>query len=1039
MSYNPVRALTDGEIALLRTDGQYTNVRMVIIPQQTVLACKCAAPKADNDAVKKVYYNTVTAGSASYVRNGMTGYIGSGSGLSDLGMVRIKEAGSDSGGTYLKFGRVSGIEWDADKFITIVDDFGIWAKLPTLDLNTIKMDDIVAYSDQNQYKAPTPIMGADTAIPYSAGSMILDGTNSYVVDDDDITAWSWKIYNGGVQSGSTITSGSFVWTFPAPGSYVAELTLTGESANAVTTGHRNIYVYDESAYAPVTQFSIDSMTGDREQGGWNAEITMWDNAQFPAVRDRAKVILIADDYYGGSAVSFGQMANNERVLMVGWISGESISYNFDYSKIKFDVQGAHYWLQQVVGPSTFLENIGYTPNAWTGMRTLTMDKVIWHFLRWRSTGCEVLDVYRCNNTRVIGGMSASIGSIWEQINDTATSRMLVYICCDRYSRFFAYDDPQLLPVPTRTTIPTLMELTDDDLAEQVAINRVTVSPVSLLEVAGLATTSGSKVSMYMSRAPGSLIYNRFGQNDQNDRLVVSSQSDANILSGMLLAKKNNEWAQVSFTLSGNNHAVDVAPAMYVQYTLDTGANIRGVAFEDKKFLIKRIEHQFDNEKGTMVTEIECEGETVGIPGYTVVVPQEPIYNFPTEPDVPDIEYPIIPEPPEFDLPDIPIPEIPIIPPGSGSGLDINGPWLIASFGGGAIIWSTEQYGKTIPLTGYEIYARGSGSSGSGIYVSGSAVSGSFISGSGYYMSGSTMTYAPSWADYATRYELDGDFLKIYASGSYAGGAGESLIYPEPEYLHTDTDDWYEVIALNEGGFPIAVGVHDKVTGEDSYVRTGTFYIPGGGQRIAAIQVKAKVWETVTTGSGNITHGFSNSAFAPPFTDVNFSSTVTSGSLLVSSTPNGWEFFGNITLMNTGYFSLGGFLAASFMWDKLIYPNYIFHIKADWSQDDYTDLDEYPDAISTWLDSVSSSINYRYGKVMGIESEHYETWASGTTSANRALRLYHSVFSRYFSELHPLQYQFNATVNIQVELVATYKIVLTKVFLNNINARSDGSL
>lgn len=1037
MSYDPARALTESEIALLRMDGQFTHVRMVIVPQQTVLACKCAAPKLDNDAVKKIYYNTVTSGSANQIRNGMTGYVGSGSGLSDLGMVRIKEAGSDAGGTFLKFGRVSGIEWDTDVHVTIVDDFGIWAKLPTLDLNTIKMDDTVAYTDQNRYFAPTPVMGADTAIPYSAGSMVLDGTNSYCADNDDITAWEWKIYNAGVQSGSTmsgsnITSGSFVWNFPAPGSYVVELKLTGESGSAITTGHRSVYVYDDSTYAPLTEFSIDSMAGDREQGGWNAEITLWDDAAIPTVRDRAKVILIADDYYGGSAASFGQQANNEKVLMVGWISGESISYNFDYSKVKFEIQGAQYWLQQVVGPSTFLENINYTPTIWTGIRNLTMDKVVWHFMRWRSTGCEVLDVYRCNNSRLIGGMSASIGSIWEQMNDTATSRMLTYLCCDRHSRFFAFSDPQVLPSASRTSIPTLMELTDDDLTEQVAVNRVVVAPVALLEVAGLAISSGSKVDMYMSRAPGSLIYNRFGQNDQNDRLVVSSQADANIISGMLLAKKNNEWAQVSFTLSGNNHAIDIAPAMYLQYTLDTGTTVRGVSFTDKKFLVTRIEHQFDHDKGTVITEIECEGETVGIPGYTVIVPQEPIYNFPTEPDVPDIEYPIIPSPPEFDLPDIPIPEIPIVPPGSGSGFDLNGPWLVASFGGGAVIWSTEQFGKTIPLTSYEIYGRGSGSSGSGIYVSGSLVSGSYISGSAYYMSGSTMTYVPSWADYATRYEIDGDWL-VRASGSW-GELTADTVYPPPEYVHTDTDDWYEVIALDESGGYLATGVHDTPA-EGAYSRSGTFYIAGSGVRIGAIQIKAKTWEVLASGSPTVGFSFLESYFSINTGDVNFSSHIASGSLIYSIIPTGYLFVGEVTLENDGYFSLGGFLHHLITWDSGMY---MFHVTGSWVQNDYTDLDAHPWGIqSVFAGYVPPA--YEYGTVYGRASEQYEMYVSNTSATGQALIFLHSVFSRYFSELTPPVLQMTAQSYCTVELVPTYKIVVTKVFLSNINARADGTL
>ena len=264
---NPIRALTAPELAILRTDQQFTEVRAVIIPQQVVLSCRVAETALDNDAVTNIAFNTVTSGSYTNVRNGMTCYVGTASGLDDLGMVRVKSCTEDR----ITFARVSGITWTPSVYLTVVDDFGIWAKLPTLDLTDVYMDDNIQYTNQNTYMQPTPVFGGDTAIPFSAGSCVYNGLNSYCLDGSPIVSYQWAVYNGGIKvpysylSSGSASSGSMILTFPAPGSYTVDLTVTSENAKS-TTGHRSLYVYgdESSVYAPITQITLDSLRASRE-------------------------------------------------------------------------------------------------------------------------------------------------------------------------------------------------------------------------------------------------------------------------------------------------------------------------------------------------------------------------------------------------------------------------------------------------------------------------------------------------------------------------------------------------------------------------------------------------------------------------------------------------------------------------------------------------------------------------------------------------------------------------------------------------------
>ncbi|MFA5416896.1 MAG: hypothetical protein WC341_00420 [Bacteroidales bacterium] len=740
----------------------------------------------------------------------MTGYIGSGSGLADLGMIRVKGiTGTTSGSITCAY--VSGITWGTSVYITIVDDFGLWAKLPNQDLSLIQMDGGTAYTNQNTYLQPTPILGGDTAIPYASGSCILDATNSYCLDGSAIVSYSWSVKNGLLTAGSIVapTSGSTAWVFTAPGSYVVNCTITSGSGVA-TTAHRSYYVYDEGAYKPLDQITAQNISADRDSGGWKADITAWDDAG-SNIKDRAKIILLATDIYSGSVSGgIGQMAGSEAVVMVGWINGETIDYDRETSHVKFSIEGANYWLQKCTGPSTFLESTEITSDAWTSIEMMTLDKMIHHFMYWRSTAMEIMDVYRSLNTRIMGGMSASIGSIWEQMNETATTRMLSNLGVDRFGRFFCWLDPQIIPIADRTSIITVQEILTTDLTEQATFKRTVVNPVSLCEVAGLSTPTGDAdvVNMFMSRAPGSLIYNRWGDNDQNDRLIVTDQSDANILSGMILAKKNNEYSVAGFKLAENNRMLDIAPAMYVTYTVSPTDTIRGISFTTKKFLISRIDYSID-QNGAVITELTCEGETSGIPGYTVVMPQEPVYNFPEYTDytiqnLPSLSDYTFPKMPGLFVIDPNIPEPTFLPTSSNMGgspcrsgtvIPANGPYDVQM---PKIVSSTDRWGK---VAKFSAFLRPSGSA------------------------------TPS------RYEINGLFQKLSMSGSVIDINATAL-----PYVEEPLDDWYVVAAWDTNWNLVANGVPDPVT--DPTKRTGTFN-NAVGKDITYVTLAPKVWENLS--------------------------------------------------------------------------------------------------------------------------------------------------------------------------------------------------
>ena len=757
MSLYP-REVTSEELTLMRSSNQYSRIRAVFFPQPEVFRALVSTAYTSNDSISEISYSDVSAGDYTRIVTGMTMYV---YGLSGefVGMVRAKSATADK----VVFGRCSDIVWQIGYTISVVEDFGLWSKLPLLpDENTILMDDDVPYVNQNVNMKPIPIMGSDKVISISSGSVVLDGTDSYTVDDSTISGYNWQIHD--TSSGSMIlesTSGSVSFVAPSSGLYRSTLTVTSSNGESYT-GRRMIYVYDEELYKPLDQLILLGMSSSVADAGWKASIQLWEGTSGSQIRDRAKVALISEDYYSGSPCSIGQISGQEHVLMIGCIDGDTIEYDRETSTIRFDLQGNKYWIEKLPQPSTSLATISpevddteEDTNNWLFYNSLTVNKMVHHFCVWRSTIAEVMDVYPSDQTLLIPGISAGIGNIWGQLNTTIQSRMLMRMGVDRYNRLFVIQDVQLRQAWDRGEIPTVVSLTDDDFGDKVTIKRNVSSMVSMVVVSALIGVQTDVIAM--SRAPGSLVYKRFGEQKTYDRCVVDNQETANYLSGNLLAKLNNEYPDVTVTLAENNRMVDIVPAMYVSMSISSSQNIRGISFTNKKFLIKSIEYYIDPDKGYFTSEMSLEAETLGVPGVTVDMPPEPIYNFPPQPVIPLVPIPLYPIP-SFTFPNIsqflPRPALPV----SGSSSDLCYDLMVKQ----ATYYTTDTIRHIVPFK---------------------------------------CKILPN-----TYYQLSGQFQKYASAGTSGSAWGQGI------YNYTDDDAFYSIKGLNSSGSPVCSFTKYPVSG-----------------------------------------------------------------------------------------------------------------------------------------------------------------------------------------------------------------------------------
>ena len=315
--YTP-RAMTSPELALFRANQQSSQIYMAIHNPATVYTAMVNQTFSSLDEVVQVTYDT-GSGTLADVLPGMTMYVGSAAGLSDLGMCRIRQTPTSS---IFYVGENADIFWADNVYLTIVDDFAPWARHLWIANKVPYMDYNIAYTDQHTNTTPIPVLGPRYVPVWMTGSSVtvhFDASLSYCLPDTSISGFVWT-FPGSTSSAGTGTATPTA-TYNAAGTYRAACQVQAANGN-----YTNAYVYVcvfTSATPPITQFDLKSCSGSYTDGGWQFSVTMWDQASLPTVRDRAKVVLFAKDYYGTTEQEMGQIQYRENIIAEGWIDGES--------------------------------------------------------------------------------------------------------------------------------------------------------------------------------------------------------------------------------------------------------------------------------------------------------------------------------------------------------------------------------------------------------------------------------------------------------------------------------------------------------------------------------------------------------------------------------------------------------------------------------------------------------------------------------------------------------------------------------------------
>lgn len=630
------RAATSSELILLRTAGDWSRAYLAIYKPNVIYTAVLDGVPTSNDMVGEIPFVS-GVGTLADVKAEMTLWVGSTAGARDLGACRIRKA-PIAGAIYIGF--TSEVDWAgaATVYLTVVDHAMLSKKPVLMDAGVVLMDGEHAFVDQHIDFDPVPVMTPHAVVTLTGATVdvLFDAGDSWVFDST-ITGYAWTAPGASASSGMATATPTI--TYNAAGYYRVECVVT--AANGKTaTGIRFVMVFDATDKPHVVE--VRDPEADYDSGGWSFAVKMHADADPTNVIEGALAILFAEDHFGSTSQSIGQVETRENIICWGYIAGESIEWDAEISSVEFEVQGPQYWLKQIEASPIKLACASNTPANWETMPALTVDRALWHVLHWRSNATALLNITLTGDTRYAPTIETMEGALWGQMDDVAWNKILGRIGCDRTGRFFAVIDPQCVAEADRAWA-TVMTLTKKDWIETVSITRSTQRKLAMLSASALVSDATGNASTMYALAMGH-IHARHGKSEVIDKLLAGSQAQLLDMAGLYMGWKNNEL-EFEFSLAQNNRMIDLWPNQFLDVSLAAGDTPRGIAYAGN-LIPRSITLRLDPDAGCWDTEITCEAETFAelavigdVPGIDADLSFPPLPPFPPMPDIPDIEWP----------------------------------------------------------------------------------------------------------------------------------------------------------------------------------------------------------------------------------------------------------------------------------------------------------------------------------------------------------------------------------------------------------------
>lgn len=641
--------LTTAQLSRLRTRPHRTKAYLSVFKPRVVLSAQLNMPavaKAD-----RALTVTAISGTMADVRPGMTVYLGTTPGGWQKGRLRVK----NGLGAVLTVAENS-VPWVNGWYLTVVEFFEPWAIFPRIVVANktpvFYKDYDLVYTNEGRYMKPVVHMGPHYAAfidpAVGAAQVWFSSTGSFDPTDGLApTGTAWDFGNGAIFPPTSNDPYPGYVTFSGAGHYTVQLE-EWSSYGVTGSGYRHISIYDrpdEGPARPFVEWGFDGLRGSREEGGYEVDIWIREQARFSEVVDGALVIIFTDSWEGGVSGKVGGNAENrDQTLFVGYIEDGTIALDPITNRLDFTAKSVTGIMEMLASFSDSFQSRN-TANKWYKIYNMTVDKAIIQTLQWQSTILSICDFFPTGDTKGVEYMDFDRGDIFSATNGLLESTLGARMVADRQGSIYCEDEANLVPTGTSRYFPVVLDITRQDWAGRIDIDFRMRQQTSYIEMGGIAYTgpvTGTNTA-FLSGAPG-VAPHYAGDTQSVSGLVVYSQNQLNVLSGNALARANAEFPNVDLDMAGDYRLLDIAPIERVRMNLSPAENHRGFEWINKPFFIKEVSYDYQPESQWLRNSVTLEEETSGEPGDTITIPTEAPYQDWKLPSW-DIEFPpLIPLP-----------------------------------------------------------------------------------------------------------------------------------------------------------------------------------------------------------------------------------------------------------------------------------------------------------------------------------------------------------------------------------------------------------
>jgi hypothetical protein len=570
--------LSASNLELIRTKPQSSTLCLSVFQPRVAMQCRVSDASVTRGA-RTIQYNSVSAGDFSAVEAGMTLLVGTTALGQDVGRIRIRSATSD----HFVVSENSNIMWTDLLYLTVLRYWEVWPVFPRIIQDPADLEDVIFYKDYDiEYTDQNSILGTFIGMgPHRAAVLETGSVNLWYGSTGTLNllgnpvSYEWS-FEGGTPTGSTAATPGWV-SYDTPGHYVTRLIVSASGTS--DTSYRYVSIYDkpgEGNSPPVIKWSLDSLSGGRDEGGYSASIAIQEPV---TVDDNSVVVIFSDDWYGNTHTSLGgNYPNAQKIFFVGYVDRGSIQYDYKSSKVTFDLVSITGLMKESFGFSVSVESKA-TPATWYELKDLDVRRAIYHYLKWHTTVLSVADFQFVGTYYAIQFFDADRTTMFDAIDNLMRGTLIGKTVADRQGKIWAevnasaYDDPV-------ASFPSTMLLEKRDWIGEPQITERFADEVSYIEMGGICyngdTATGSSFSAHLACAPGAAPGFR-GSIDTIEGLALGGQLHLNGLVGNQFADRNSKYPNVDLTPSSNFRNLDIAPQESVRYAVSAGDALRNVS------------------------------------------------------------------------------------------------------------------------------------------------------------------------------------------------------------------------------------------------------------------------------------------------------------------------------------------------------------------------------------------------------------------------------------------------------------------------------